>query len=99
MSVLVVDPSGSTPARSLISTTLPRSEHHLHWLAGSTPASHPVCANFCRTVRTPGENTGPHCENDYFGDIYIGDPITCKTGEDCMPSLCMSGECVPVAEE
>ena len=20
----------------------------------------------------PGENTGPHCENDYFGDIYLG---------------------------
>jgi hypothetical protein len=23
----------------------------------------------------PGENVGPHCENDYFGDIYLGGSV------------------------
>ena len=23
----------------------------------------------------PGENRGPHCENDYFGDIYLGGSV------------------------
>lgn len=47
----------------------------------------------------PGEAEGPHCENDYFGDIYIGNPIACEPGEDCPPAICQSAVCIPVGEE